>query len=164
MPSIVPERVTAAHDGPLVVFIIGMRINKLWRLDKWLPVARAMGPMIAELARDGGSGFLGTEYALAGPRTVLLIQYWRDFDSLEAYAGARDRRHWPAWTAFNKAVGTGGTVGIFHETYATRAHETVYVNMPPFGLGKVGTLVPSVARYETAAQRMSTIDGNQTEN
>jgi hypothetical protein len=156
MPAIIPARVTAAHDGPLVVFIIGMRINKLWRVGKWLPVARAMGPMIAELSRDRESGFLGTEYALSSLRTVLLIQYWRDFDSLETYARARNRQHWPAWTAFNKAIGTDGTVGIFHETYAVNAgaHEAVYVNMPPFGLGKVSGTVPATGSRAEARMRM----------
>ena len=154
--AIISARVTAAHEGPVVVFVIGMRINRLWRIDKWLPVARAMGPMIAELARDPDSGFLGTEYALAGLRTVLLIQYWRDFDALEGYARARDRRHWPAWTAFNRAVGTDGTVGIFHETYAVPAggHETVYVNMPEFGLGKVAGTVPATGSRAEARGRM----------
>jgi len=156
MSAIIPARVTDSHSGPLVVFIIGMRINRLWRVDKWLPVARAMGPMIAELSRDPDSGFLGTEYALAGLRTVLLIQYWRDFDSLEAYARNRERRHWPAWAAFNRAVGTDGTVGIFHETYAVPAagHETVYVNMPPFGLGKASGTRPATGSREVARARI----------
>lgn len=160
MATIIPARVTAAHDGPVVVFIIGMRINKLWRVDKWLPVARAMGPMVAELSRDPASGFLGTEYALAGPRTVLLIQYWRDFDALEGYARARDKRHWPAWAAFNRAVGTDGTVGIFHETYlvSAAAHETLYVNMPPFGLGKVAGVIPATGSRNAARGRMRGAD------
>ena len=43
-------RFTADHRGPITVFIIGMRINKFRCIDKWLSVARAMGPMIAELS------------------------------------------------------------------------------------------------------------------
>jgi hypothetical protein len=157
MATIIPARVTAAHDGPLVVFIIGMRINRLGRVDKWLPVARAMGPMIEELSRDPASGFLGSEFALSGLRTVMLVQYWRDFDSLETYARARDRQHWPAWTRFNKAVGTDGTVGIFHETYVVNAaaHETIYVNMPPFGLGKVAGTRPATGSRAEARSRMN---------
>jgi len=156
MGKIIPGRMTAAFSGPLVVFVIGMRINRLHRIDKWLPVARAMGPMVAELSRDPGSGFLGAETMLAGLRTVLLIQYWRDFDSLEGYARARDRNHWPAWTAFNRAVGADGSVGIFHETYAVpdRASETIYANMPPFGLGKVSGLVPATGSRNEARARM----------
>lgn len=156
MAEIIPARMTAAYEGPLVVFIIGMRINRLWRIDKWLPVARAMGPMIEELARDPASGFLGAQTALAGPRTIVLTQYWRDFDALETYARARERQHWPAWIAFNKAVGTDGTVGIFHETYAVPAggYETIYGNMPPYGLGKVAGLVPATGNRNAARERM----------
>jgi Domain of unknown function (DUF4188) len=89
----------------------------------------------------------------------VLLQYWRDFDSLEAYARDRDQKHWPAWTAFNKSVGSDGTVGIFHETYVVQAgaYETVYGNMPPFGLGKVGGLVPATGSRNEARSRMKAV-------
>lgn len=156
MNAIQPGRFTANHAGPLVVFAIGMRINRFWRFGKWLPVIRSMRPMLAELSANPDSGFLGTEYLLRGPRTVMLLQYWRDFDSLEAYARDRDRAHWPAWTAFNKAVGADGTVGIFHETYVVPAggHETVYANMPPFGLGKVAGTIPATGSRNEARSRL----------
>jgi hypothetical protein len=154
--TIIPGRMTASHDGSVVVFIIGMRINRLFRPDKWLPVVRAMGPMIAELARDPESGLLGWQTMFAGPRTIMLTQYWRDFDHLEAYARARDRQHWPAWLALNKAIGDDGTVGIFHETYAIAAggHETIYANMPLFGLGKVSGVIPATGSRNAARERM----------
>ncbi|MDF8334399.1 DUF4188 domain-containing protein [Novosphingobium cyanobacteriorum] len=160
MNTIVPARMTATHDGSVVVFVIGMRINAFRKLGKWLPVARAMGPMIAELSRNPDSGFLGTEYLIRGLRTVVLLQYWRDFDSLEAYARDREQKHWPAWVAFNKAVGTDGTVGIFHETYVVPAgaHETIYANMPPFGLGKVSGLAPATGSRNAARSRMRGAD------
>jgi hypothetical protein len=43
MTKIFRGRFTAQIDGPFVVFIIGMRVNKLMMIGKWLPVARAMG-------------------------------------------------------------------------------------------------------------------------
>lgn len=154
-------RYTDQADGPLVVFLIGMRINHFWRVGKWLPVARAMGPMIAELSRDPDSGFLGAEFMLSGLRTIVTVQYWRDFDSLERYARDREQTHWPAWTAFNKAVGADGTVGIFHETYAVAAgqHETVYANMPAFGLGAVSGVTPATGSRSEARSRMRGSDG-----
>ena len=62
----------------------------------------------------------------------------------------------PAWVAFNKNVGSDGTVGIFHETYTVGggAHETIYANMPPFGLGKVAGLVPATNSRNAARSRM----------
>ncbi len=160
--NIIPGRMTDRHAGPLVVFLIGMRINHFHKLHRWVPVLRAMGPMIRELSRNTDSGFLGTEYALCSPRQILLIQYWRDFESLEAYARDRDARHWPAWAAFNRSIGDDGTVGIYHETYvvAAGAHETVYANMPPFGLGRVSGLVPATGSRNAARERMRASSGD----
>jgi len=42
MSSVFRGRYTAEIDGSFVVFIIGMRINRLWALHKWVPVALAM--------------------------------------------------------------------------------------------------------------------------
>ena len=154
--AVVSGRMTADFSGPLVVFVIGMRINHFHRIAKWWPVLSAMGPMLKELSANPDSGFLGTEYCLQGPRQVMLLQYWKDFDSLERYARSRDEKHWPAWVAFNKNVGSDGTVGIFHETYTVGggAHETIYANMPPFGLGKVAGLVPATNSRNAARSRM----------
>jgi len=150
-------RFTADHADPITVFVIGMRINHFLKFGKWLPVARAMGPMIAELSANPESGFLGSEFMRQGLRNFILIQYWRDFESLEAYARDRDQLHWPAWTAFNKAVGDDGTVGIFHETYVVQsgAYETIYRNMPKWGLGKVAGIVPATGSRNEARSRMS---------
>jgi len=163
MSTIQPGRMTAAHSGPLVVFVIGMRINHFHKLGKWLPVIRSMGPMIEELSCNPASGFLGSESMLRGLRTVVLLQYWRDFDALEAYARARDQKHWPAWTAFNKAIGNDGTVGIFHETYVVPEHgsETIYANMVPFGLGKVSGVVPATGSRGEARSRMKGISAGE---
>lgn len=165
MSIIQSGRMTAAFTGPVVVFVIGMRINHFHKPGKWLPVLRAMRPMVEEVACDKDSGFLSAETMLRNPRTVVLLQYWRDFDSLEAYARARERKHWPAWTAFNKAVGNDGTVGIFHETYVVPEHasETVYANMVPFGLGAISGVVPATGSRSEARTRMrgiSTLDAD----
>jgi hypothetical protein len=157
MSTIQPGRVTAQTSAPLVVFLIGMRINRFRAVGAWLPVIRAMGPMLAELSAAPDSGFLGYEPMLRGFRTVMLVQYWRDFDSLEAYARAPEQTHWPAWRAFNQAVRQRpGAVGIFHETYVVPAgnSETVYVDMPAFGLGKVAGLVPATGSRQAARERM----------
>jgi hypothetical protein len=157
--GILPGRFTANHAEPLTVFLIGMRINKLHRIDKWLPVARAMKPMIAELSARPESGFLGSERMLCGPRCLIFLQYWRDFSCLEAYARDRNQSHWPAWAAFYRHSNQGEAVGIFHETYCVTkgSHETVYGNMPPFGLGKVAGLIPAPGARNKARDRMNGI-------
>ena len=150
-----PERLTATLDGDFVVFLIGMRINSPLKIHKWLPVARAMPRMIKELYRKPELGFLHAESWFS--RTIVIVQYWRSMEQLLSYAKSRESEHLPAWQAFNKAVGTDGTVGIWHETYAASpgSYENVYVNMPPFGLGKAGTLQAASGGRQSAAGRLS---------
>ena len=148
------ERLTASIDGDFVVFLIGLRLNQPWKVHKWGPVVAAMPRMITELQRQPELGFLHAESWFA--RTTIMVQYWRSMDHLMAYATSKQAAHLPAWKAFNQSVGTDGTVGIWHETYAVSAgaHESVYVNMPAFGLGRVGSLEPATGRKHSAADRL----------
>lgn len=148
------ERMTATLEGDFVVFLIGMRINKPWLVHKWLPVARAMPRMLKELSAQPDLGFMHAEMWFS--RTIVLVQYWRSMAQLLAYAKNKEAEHLPAWRAFNQAVGTDGSVGIWHETYQASAgsHENVYVNMPPFGLGRAGVLQPATGGRQSAAGRL----------
>jgi hypothetical protein len=140
MPAILDRRVTAEIDGDFVVFLIGMRINKIWLPHRWLPVVMAMPRMLKELeAAPVETGCLG----VTSLGMLSLVQYWRSFDHLEAYARARDKTHWPAWVDFNRRFKSArGDVGIWHETYLVRAgaFETVYSGMPLMGLAKAGRM------------------------
>jgi Domain of unknown function (DUF4188) len=149
------ERLTAHLEGDFVVFLIGMRINQPLKVHKWLPVARAMPRMITELYRQPELGFMHAEAWFA--RTIIVLQYWRSMEQLLAYAKNKQAAHLPAWQAFNQAVGTDGSVGIWHETYAASpgSHENVYVNMPPFGLGRAGVLQPAAGGRQSAAGRLN---------
>lgn len=153
MAQVIPGRMTAEVEGDFVIFLIGMRINKPWKIHKWLPVALAMPRMLKELEASPDSGFLGCIQTLG-----VIVQYWRSFEHLEAYARSGDRQHWPAWIDFNKRIGSSrGDVGIWHETYQAHAgeYETVYSGMPPIGLGKVGRLVPASGARESARDRFT---------
>jgi hypothetical protein len=155
MAAIIDKRVTAEIDGDFVVFLIGMRVNKLMKPRQWLPVLLAMPKMVRELERSPASGLLGAHLYLGGPRQPMLIQYWRSFEHLESYARSRDKGHWPAWVAFNKRIGSNGEVGIWHESYMVPAgsYECIYNNMPPTGLGAAASLRPAAGRRATAAAR-----------
>jgi Domain of unknown function (DUF4188) len=120
MASIIDRRVTAHISGDFVVFLIGMRINRLWKPHKWLRNLRAMPTMLKELeAAPAEHGFLG--YTNLG--LLSLVQYWRSFDHLEAYARARDKHHWPAWLEFNRLIkDSRGDLGIWHETSSALAN------------------------------------------
>ncbi len=154
MAKVVPGRFTAHLDGPFVVFIIGMRVNKLLAFHKWVPVASAMGGMLKELHEHPELGFLGNT-AHFNSREITQIQYWRSYEHLEHYA-RNSRNHLTAWRKFNQSVGTDGTVGIFHETYLVEAgkYECLYGNMPVWGLAKAGEHVPAVGKRETARRRL----------
>ena len=104
MSNVIQKRVTAKIDGDFVVFLIGMRINKPWKIHKWLPVFLAMPAMIRELEGRPDSGFLGHVSSLK-----VIVQYWRSFEALEAYARDPNQQHWPAWVKFNKRVGETAT-------------------------------------------------------
>ncbi len=86
-----------------------------------------------------------------------MTQYWRSFDHLIAYAQQREAAHLPAWKAFNQRIGNDGTVGIWHETYQIAAdkYESIYVNMPRFGLALAGTHEPASGHLRDAATRMN---------
>jgi GH15 family glucan-1,4-alpha-glucosidase len=148
------ERMTATLEGDFVVFLIGARINKPLLVHKWFPVVQAMHRMLKELSRQPELGFIHAEMWLS--RTIILVQYWRSMEQLLAYAKNKEAEHLPAWHWFNKAVGTDGSVGIWHETYKASpgSYESVYVNMPPFGLGKAGALQPATGGKQSASGRL----------
>ncbi|GAC1411762.1 MAG: hypothetical protein NVSMB6_13320 [Burkholderiaceae bacterium] len=116
------ERHTAAMHGNFVVFLIGMRINKPLMLHKWLPVAAAMPRILKELQQQPERGFLHSEVWFS--RTIILVQYWRSMEQLLEYAKDRQAAHLPAWRAFNKAVGTDGSVGIWQRPMRLRKAAT----------------------------------------
>ena len=159
MARVETGRFAGRLDGEFVVFVIGMRVNQLWAVHRWLPVSRAMPRMLQELFRQPELGLLHAEYFVSW-RNVMTLQYWRSYDHLHAYAHARDKAHLPAWAAFNQAARGNTAVGVYHESYLMSAdrYETVYVNMPPFGLAAAGEMVPAVGSMHDAAARLRRVD------
>lgn len=160
MPRITPGRITHHYDGELVVFHIGMQINRWWRPDLWMPAFFAMPPMLRELSTDKDSGLLGFEltFGAGGPYA---IQYWSSLEKLYAYAKASDQQHRPAWTRFNRAARKApGAVGVWHETFLVQSAESIYVSTKPMGLPKATEAVEVTRRHDRAPSRM--IDGTTT--
>ena len=160
MARIFPGRYTARTDKPFVVFLIGMRINQLWAVHKWMPVASAMPPMLKTLAQHPAKGLLGVESWVRW-REVLTVQYWRSFEELEQFARNPTDPHLQAWKDFNQRVGSDGSVGIWHETFLVAAgqYECVYGNMTLSGLAAATEHVPAIGNRETARLRL----GGQSE-
>src|SRR5690349_3847829 len=136
MAQIYPGRHSAQIEGDFVVFLIGARINRPWKLRHMPWFARTMPRMLKELDADPGAGLLGYErgWMFGGPAVV---QYWRSFEHLERYARNSDNLHLPAWREFNRRIRGNGDYGIWHETYKVSAgdYEAIYGNMPRVGLG-----------------------------
>jgi hypothetical protein len=154
MAIVNPARTTHDYDGELVVFLIGMRVNRLWRPDLWWPVFAAMPGMLAELSRDPQSGLMGYRLTF-GPGGPLLVQYWSSHELLYAYASNPNAAHRPAWTRFNRMIRKApGAVGIWHETYVVDRAETIYSGMPVTGLAAATSSVPVARRGDTARARL----------
>jgi len=155
MNSIFTGRYTAQIEGSFVVFIIGMRINALWKVRKWLPVVRAMPVMLRELSARRDLGLLHAQPFLYW-RGAALVQYWRSFEQLERFARDPSLTHLDAWRHFNKSVGADGSVGIWHETYIVGEgqYESIYGNMPRMGLARAGAHERVSKATDTAGRRM----------
>jgi len=155
MSGIFSERMTVSMEGEFVVFLIGMRINNLWKIHKWLPVFISMPKMLNELYSNPELGFVSQESWFG--RTTIMVQYWKSFEHLESYAKNKESAHLPAWSKFNKQVSASGEVGIWHETYLSKPgnFECIYNNMPRFGLGKVGKHVPATGNFKSARERIT---------
>jgi Domain of unknown function (DUF4188) len=155
MPAIIDRRVCAEIEGPFVLFMIGARLNRPWKLNVVVPFLATMPRMLRELAAEPALGLLHVRQHFS-PSGALLIQYWRSFEHLEAYARDPQRQHLPAWQWFNGKLGSNGDIGIWHETYLIEPghYESVYNNMPRYGLGAAGTLVDAVGARQSAHARI----------
>jgi hypothetical protein len=158
MASVFAGRFTAKYDDPFVVFLIGMRVNRIFEM-RWIRVSQAMPPMIAELKRNPELGLMHAEFFVYW-RGVAVVQYWRSFDHLHAYAHERNAAHLPAWAEFNRRIGGDGSVGIWHETYSVERgrFESIYANMPLFGMARATEHVPVTSRLDNAQLRMNSSD------
>jgi len=160
MSTIYLARMTAEIDGDFVVFLIGMRINHFWKIWKWFPIIFAMPRMLTELAKHPELGLLHARTQF-GLRNIMVVQYWRSFEQLHAYATDTSQAHLPAWIAFNTAVASNGDVGIWHETFLVRSgeYENVYNNMPAYGFGLAGELHEATGKRRSAQGRLRRTDG-----
>ncbi len=151
------QRHTAHTDKPVVLFLIGMRVNNPLAIGKWGFVAAAMPKMLKELSTRPDSGLLWYRNYVSLPN-IMVQQYWESFDKLLAYAHDRGGEHFPAWGEFNRRIGyASGAVGIWHETYLIEPgkFECIYGNMPPFGLAAATSRVPAEGRLGTAKERFN---------
>jgi hypothetical protein len=131
----------AEIEGDFVVFLIGARLSKRHVVQSLMDLGgrRGMRHMLDYLVAHPEKGLLAYEMGLP-----TIVQYWRSFEQLEAFAKDKDDPHLEIWRQYWRRVGRSTRTGIWHETYLVKAgqYEAVYGNMPPHGLGKAGRVVP----------------------
>jgi hypothetical protein len=155
MAELAGRRMTAEIEGDFVVFLIGARFSKLQFLKSLADLGgrRGMKHMLDYLVARPEKGLLAYEMGLP-----TIVQYWRSFEQLEAFAKDNDDPHLDVWRQYWRRVGRSGRTGIWHETFLVKAgqYEAVYGNMPPHGLGKAGRLVP-VSEASSARERLGAL-------
>jgi hypothetical protein len=154
--SVVPGRMTARLDKPVVLFLIGMRVNRLRTFPKWLWFARTMPAMLSELEKTPDAGLLWYRQYISFP-IIMVQQYWESFDKLAAYSSDANKAHHPAWARYMRELAKEGSIGIWHETYLVEPgkFECVYGNMPLFGLAAATSSVKAEGHMMTAKSRMA---------
>lgn len=140
------ETVDLSAYPDLVVIYLGMRVNALTGIKTVL----GMGPKIARAAADKPDGLLLHENLLYSLRHLGMRQYWRDFESLEAWSRSEPHRLW--WQSFLRD--SGGT-GFWHETYLRQGGiEAVYVDMRQrSGLAAFAPVEPAKGALFSARKR-----------
>ena len=122
----------SAHPN-LVVIYLGMQVRGL----RGLATVIKLGPQISRSVAEQPDGLLRHEQMFFSlwPLHVGMRQYWRDFESLEAWARSLPHQQW--WKDFLRdPAGTG----FWHETYFMRGSmEAIYINLADrIGLQHVG--------------------------
>lgn len=149
-------RWTAEIDGDFVVFLIGAAVYDPVAAPDATRLLMTMGDMLEELVADPSKGLLGfTRHGEAGQGVI--VQYWRSFDALEAYARNPSAKHAPVWREWNRlATDERSGTGIWHETFKVSAgqYEAVYQNMPVMGLQQAGRPVTVSEARDSARARL----------
>jgi fumigallin biosynthesis monooxygenase-like protein len=155
MAEVAGRRMTAELEGDFVVFLIGARLSKLQLARSFVDLGgrRGMTHMLDYLVARPEKGLLA--YQMGIPT---IVQYWRSFEQLEAFAKDKDDPHLEVWRRYWRRVGRTARTGIWHETFLVKAgqYEAVYGNVPPRGLGKAGRLVP-VSESSSARGRLGAL-------
>ena len=140
------ETVNLSKYPDLVVIYLGMRVNALTGFKTLL----GFGPKISQAVSAQPDGLLLHENLLYSLRHFGMRQYWRDFDSLEAWSRSEPHRNW--WQRFLRD--SGGT-GFWHETYFRRGGiEAVYVEMQArTGLAAFADVEPARGAMFSARKR-----------
>jgi hypothetical protein len=141
------DKFSTDYAEPVVVFLIGLRVNTWRRPWHVVPLLLSIPPMVQALTGAADSGLLGYRLLFGpGPRQAMLVQYWRRAADLHAFAHDPAGSHRAAQRRFFRHyAASGGAVGVWHEMLAVPAgaYHCMYGNMPLTGIGALRQLHPS---------------------
>jgi hypothetical protein len=131
----------------LVVIYLGMRAHSL----RGIATLISFGPKIEKAVAEEPDGLLLHERMLYSPVHFGMRQYWRDFESLEAWTRELPHKQW--WRDYVK--NTAGT-GFWHETYFVRGGmEAIYASVDkPIGLTAFAPVEPARGSMFSARRRL----------
>jgi Monooxygenase af470-like len=152
-----PDRTTVdlSKYPDLVVIYLGQRVNSLRGLKTLLSFGAKINKSV-DAQPDGLLLHENVLYSLIPPHSGMR-QYWRDFDSLERWARSLPHKAW--WQEFLRD--SGGT-GFWHEAYFRGGQvESVYIDMPAFGLSKFAPVKPARGSLFSARRRLGLREGSE---
>ena len=143
-----PESVTE-----LCLIRLGVQWRGLPGLFYALRLGRAIDRSTAE-ATAAGAGLLNSERFSLGRGHFGVLQYWRSFDDLEAWARRPPHSEW--WRGAVERMRTKGDFGVYHETFLVPRDgvESIYLNCRPTGLSAFGTPGEPVGPMTTSRGRL----------
>jgi hypothetical protein len=144
-----PERKTVDLSAfpDLVVIYLGMRVEE----PRGLETLKTLGPQIEAAVGERPDGLLLHEQLTYSeePLHVGMRQYWRDFDSLQAWSLTLPHKRW--WTEYLRD--RGGT-SFWHETYFRRGgFESIYVDAADTGMAQFAPRRPAIGPMFAARDR-----------
>ena len=142
----VRQTVDLSEYPDLVVVYLGYRASSLKAVGRLL----RMGRGLREVKQHKPDGLLSHEDLWFGLMHPGFRQYWRDFESLEAFT--RGQRHKAWWGAFARDP----QGGIWHETYRLRGGmEAIYSGVPAIGLASFAPAREPNGPFMSARQRLA---------
>jgi hypothetical protein len=132
---------------------LGIQVKSL---SAWLFARRLRAAIVTDARSAAGqeSGLLNSESFAFGLTHFGVLQYWRSFDDLEAWARKPPHSEW--WREAVERMRRQQDLGIYHETFLVRGTdlESISLNCTPAGLARFGRLDQPVGPLTTSRGRL----------
>jgi hypothetical protein len=135
------------------ICLLGFYPNQPWRVREWGRTVYEMNRMLHWLDRHPDAGLLWHQILLGRYPTV--ITYWESAAALHGFAASAQAPHVPGWRWATRLLARTDAVGMWHETYVVGEHDSIYLSMPPVGLGAAFGTVPITGASASWAKRLA---------